>query len=89
MSGVLDSNGDGPVDISDAIFLLLWRFSGGTTPGCLDAADSNDDEKHDLSDAVFLLLHLFQGGPAPPLPGPEACGPAPEPSFGCESQPQC
>lgn len=84
-----DSNGDGSVDISDAVFLLLWRFSGGATPGCLDAADSNDDAKHDLSDAVFLLLHLFQGGPAPPFPGLKTCGHALQPSFGCESYSRC
>jgi hypothetical protein len=83
-----DSNGDGVVDISDAVFDLMWLFFGGRAPGCLDAADANVDRGHDLTDAVFTLDFLFQGGPAPPAPGPSDCGVPPEP-LGCESYPAC
>jgi hypothetical protein len=68
-----DSNADGRLDISDGVFILLWRFSGGTEPPCLDAADSNGDGRNDLSDAVFVLNFLFTGGEAPPQPGPREC----------------
>jgi hypothetical protein len=80
-----DANADGQVDLSDCIFVLLWRFAGGTEPPCLDAADTNGDARHDLADAVFVLDFLFQSGEAPPQPGPESCGLGPEPSLGCAS----
>ena len=76
------------VDLSDAVFELLWLFSGGLTPDCLDAADANADRVHDLSDAVFTLDFLFQSGPAPPAPGPSECGTA-EDSIGCVSCAPC
>lgn len=82
-----DSNGDESVDIADAVFTLLWKFSGGTAPGCLEAADSNGDAAVDLTDAVFTLIYLFQSGAAPPAPGPADCGAAPKASLVCESSP--
>jgi hypothetical protein len=82
-----DANADGSADISDAVFILHWRFSGGSTPGCLDAADVDADGVHNLTDAVYLLLFLFQGGPEPPAPGAAACGPAKQVLFGCVSSP--
>jgi hypothetical protein len=84
-----DTNADGKVDISDPVSLLQWKFVGGSTPTCLEAADSNGDGAPDLSDAVHTLVHLFQGGPAPPAPGPSECGVAPNPVLGCESYPDC
>lgn len=69
-----DSNSDGTVDISDAIFTLGCQFGGTACPECLDAADSNDDGEVDVSDAIYTLSYQFQGGPAPPSPFPE-CGP--------------
>lgn len=84
-----DSNGDGGVNIADAVHILLWRFGGGEAPGCLDAADVNDDDLHDLSDAIFELNYLFLSGPAPPAPGAADCGPAGKVSLGCEQYPVC
>ena len=67
-------NDDVQVDMSDAIFLLVYLFRSGAVPSCLEAADVNDDTTVDLSDAVYLLEYLFRGGneiPAPfPDPGP-------------------
>jgi hypothetical protein len=83
-----DGNADGSVDLSDAVFGLLWLFSGGLTPDCLDAADANADRVHDLTDAVFTLDFLFQSGPPPPAPGSSECGTA-EDSIGCESYAPC
>jgi hypothetical protein len=82
-----DSNGDAATDIADAVHILLWRFSGGAAPACLDAADTNADGLQDLTDAVFLLQYLFQGGAAPPRPGPQTCGFPEKPVFGCEGSP--
>jgi hypothetical protein len=82
-----DSNADQQLDLSDAVYILLWRFAGGSEPTCLDAADSNGDGRHDLSDAVFVLSFLFKGGEAPPTPGPQVCGFGPGASLGCVSYP--
>jgi hypothetical protein len=82
-----DSNADRQLDISDGVFILLWRFAGGSEPSCFDAADSNGDGRHDLSDAIFLLNFLFTGGNAPPAPGPDVCGFGAGASLGCASYP--
>ena len=83
-----DPNDDGSVDVSDAVFVLLWRFSGGTPPSCMDAADANGDARHDLSDAVSILSFLFQGGPEPPDPGVR-CGIAPKAEARCDLYTSC
>ncbi len=56
-----DGNGDGKVDLADAIAVLAYLFAGGPEGGCRDAADANDDGRRDLSDAVRVLLYLFKG----------------------------
>jgi VCBS repeat protein len=72
-----DSNSDGAVDISDAIFTLAYLFQGGQSPDCLEANDANDDTLLDLSDPVFLLECLFLGRGLHQVPAPGAydCGP--------------
>lgn len=78
-----DSNGDGGVDLSDAIFVLNGLFLGGRLPACRSAADANGDRALDISDASYLLNFLFLGGRPPPAPFP-GCGPAvPEDDLGC------
>jgi hypothetical protein len=69
-----DTNGDGAVDISDAVALLGYRFLGEAAPECLDAADGNDDENVDISDAVYVLQYLFSSGPVPFAPAPTTSG---------------
>lgn len=61
-------NGDGRVDLSDAVSVLIYLFQGGVAPGCLQSVDINDDNKADISDSVYLLNYLFNGGLAPPDP---------------------
>jgi len=70
-----DSNVDGEVNLTDAVFTLEWLFRGGRRPDCLDAADSNGSRDVDIADPVYSLNFLFIGGPAPPAPFP-ACGSA-------------
>lgn len=57
-----DVNGDGSVQISDAVSLVSHLFLGGVAPTCRKAGDVNDDDALDVSDAVTLLTYLFQGG---------------------------
>ena len=67
-----DGNDDGRIDLSDAIFILLYLFRGDPfTPVCLDACDSNDDGTITTADTIYLLLYLYCSGDAPPAPFPE------------------
>ena len=84
-----DSNTDGDVDISDAIFTLSELFGGGRLGACENAADANDDGKVDISDAIFTLSHLFGDGRAPSAPHLD-CGEDPtEDDLGCLGPTPC
>ncbi len=67
-----DGNGDGTVDLADAVYMLAYLFAGGPQPACADAGDANDDGILDLSDPISVLAFLFAGGTLPD-PGLE-CG---------------
>lgn len=85
-----DTNGDGGVDVSDAVFALAGLFiPGSLPPECDDATDVNDDGGFDVSDAVYLLASLFIPG-APPAPDPLDCGSDPTAdSLGCDRFASC
>jgi hypothetical protein len=84
-----DANVDGLADISDAVFVLNYLFTGGRKPTCEKAADANDDGKVDISDAVFHLGYLFLGGKAPDEPL-GSCGVDPTlDQLTCESFAKC
>lgn len=63
-----DANGDGTVDVGDAVYLLNYLYKGGPAPAPMHVGDPNDDCIIDVADAVYLLNYLYKGGPAP-LPG--------------------
>lgn len=63
-----DSNDNGAMDLSDAVFTLNFLFSGGPAPNCLDSADIDDSGTLDLTDPVRFLNFSFLGGPAPENP---------------------
>lgn len=63
MSG--DVNGDGSIELGDAIYLLNYLYKDGPEPVYPDAGDVNCDGAIDLGDAVYLLNYLFKDGPAP------------------------
>ena len=58
-----DANGDGKLNITDAVATLGHLFLGASAPRCLHAADANDDGKLNTTDPVATLGHLFLGGP--------------------------
>jgi hypothetical protein len=74
-----DADGDGAMEITDALVILARLFLGGGAPGCPDAADANDDGELDLSDPIAILSRLFLGGEVLPPPGAPDCGPDPTP----------
>lgn len=66
-------NGDGSVDISDAVTILNYLFTDTGDVRCLRAADVDDNGELQITDAIRLLLVLFLD--APPIPVPTmACG---------------
>jgi parallel beta-helix repeat protein len=60
-----DANADGSVDISDAVYLISYIFSGGQAPKPLLSGDANCDGSVDISDVVCLIAYIFSGGSAP------------------------
>ncbi len=60
-----DANGDGLIDLADAVYILNYLFKGGPAPNPLEVADCNCDQIVDLADAIYLLNYLFKGGPPP------------------------
>ncbi|TFH65319.1 MAG: hypothetical protein E4G91_02930 [Candidatus Zixiibacteriota bacterium] len=60
-----DANADAAVDISDAVYLIAYIFSGGSAPNPVLAGDANCDSTVDISDVVYLIAYIFSGGQAP------------------------
>jgi hypothetical protein len=80
-----DPNGDGAINIADAINMLGYLFSGAAL-NCVAAMDVNGDNVADISDAIYELAFLFSGGPDPV--GGADCTPdstPPDPPLECES----
>lgn len=63
--GCGDANGDGLVNITDAVFLITYIFNGGPAPDPLESGDCDCDELVNISDAVYLIQYIFSSGPAP------------------------
>ncbi len=60
-----DADGSRNIDISDAVYLIAYIFSGGPAPSPVPAGDASCDGGVDISDAVYLIAYIFSGGPAP------------------------
>ncbi|MEE3200218.1 MAG: glycoside hydrolase family 18 protein [Planctomycetota bacterium] len=83
-----DCNTDAMIDLTDAVYLLNYNFTGGPSPACAAACDADGDGQINgtVTDALYLLSFSFLGGAPPPPPFP-ACGTASRPSdeaLGCE-----
>ena len=53
---------------------LLYLFSGGVAPACLDSADTNDTGTVEITDAIIIFSWLFSGGAPPAEPSPLSPG---------------
>jgi hypothetical protein len=62
-----DANNDLMIDISDAVYLIAYIFSGGQAPKPykICSGDANCDCAVDISDVVYLIAYIFSGGNAP------------------------
>jgi hypothetical protein len=63
-----DANGDGIIDLGDAVYILNYLFKGDDPPDPLEAGDANCDGIVNLGDAIYLLNYLFKGGNPPGCP---------------------
>jgi len=63
-----DANGDGKVNVGDAVYVVSYVFRGGPAPTPMDAGDANCDGKVNVGDAVYIITYVFRGGPAPCCP---------------------
>ena len=73
-----DTNADGRLNVTDAVFLLRSLFRRGDAPPCRQSADVNDNGTLEIVDAILLASYLFRGGTSPSEPH-SACGPDPTP----------
>jgi hypothetical protein len=60
-----DANGDGELNVADAVTIINYVFSGGPPPEPLQSGDVNGDGEVDVADAVYMVAYVFNGGPAP------------------------
>ncbi|MEE9441754.1 MAG: dockerin type I repeat-containing protein [candidate division Zixibacteria bacterium] len=62
-----DANGDGSVNVGDAVYIIAHVFKGGppATPYRICSGDANCDCQTNVGDAVYLISHVFKGGPPP------------------------
>jgi hypothetical protein len=60
-----DANGDGGINIGDAVYLINHIFNDGPAPIPNAAGDTNCDETVNIGDAVYLINHIFNNGPEP------------------------
>ncbi|MEM7234950.1 MAG: dockerin type I repeat-containing protein [Planctomycetota bacterium] len=83
------ANGDGNLNLTDAVNLLEFLFLGVDALDCLKSADANDDGDVNLSDAIGVLNFLFLGGGELPPPFDD-CGPDPtDDDLTCETPHDC
>lgn len=60
-----DADGEGNVNVSDAVYLINYVFTGGNPPVPYEAGDANEDTIVNVSDAVYILNYIFAGGLSP------------------------
>jgi hypothetical protein len=60
-----DTNGDGAINLGDAVYLITYQYKNGPAPDPLLAGDVNCDGAVNLGDVVYLITYLYKGGPAP------------------------
>jgi uncharacterized repeat protein (TIGR01451 family) len=69
-----DSDSNGSINLTDGVVPLLFLFSGGAAPICMDATDANDSGAIEITDAIIIFSWLFTGGAAPVAPSPLSPG---------------
>jgi len=63
-----DANGDGVVNVGDAVYVINYVFKGGAAPPCISEGDANGDGVVNVGDAVYVVNYVFKGGSSPVCP---------------------
>jgi len=91
-----DANGDGRLDVTDAMRIFGFLLQSAAPPPCPESADADNSGAVSLSDGISVLRHLFLRGLPPVVPGPpgRACAPDPDRrggagDLGCEDYAAC
>lgn len=63
-----DADNNQIVNISDAVYIIQYVFSGGPAPNPLEAGDADCNAIVNISDVVYLISYIFSGGPDPCQP---------------------
>jgi hypothetical protein len=63
-----DANGDGQVNVGDAVYIISYVFKGGDPPTPYNpcSGDANGDCECNVGDAVYIIRILFYSGPPTP-----------------------
>jgi len=65
LSDAGDANGDGVINIGDAVYVVNYVFKSGPAPDPESKGDANCDLAVNVGDAVYIVNYVFKGGPAP------------------------
>jgi Dockerin type I domain len=60
-----DANSDNIINISDALYIINYIFTGGAAPSPLSNGDTNCDQKVNISDALIIINFIFISGSPP------------------------
>lgn len=61
-----DANGDGEINVGDAVFIINYVFRNGPPPDPVCAGDANGDGDVNVGDTVYIVNYVFLNG-APPI----------------------
>ncbi len=57
-----DANGDGSVNVGDAVYLITFIFKSGPAPDPMERGDANCDGSVNIGDGVRIINFIFGGG---------------------------
>jgi hypothetical protein len=62
-----DANGDGQINVGDAVYIIGYVFKGGDPPTPYNpcSGDANGDCQCNVGDAVYIISYVFKGGDPP------------------------
>jgi hypothetical protein len=83
-----DHDGNGVVELTDAVNVLGYLLFGRSEAACHDAGDADDSGVLELTGAVRILRYQFLDTAPPEAPSPVECGGDPtgeDPDLACDA----